>query len=497
METNFTGRIAKDIKQVKEMLHMDVNVDINLREFNFLNFSAAVFYLDGMVSSNMLQAYVVKPCLEAKELLPLTGSAKELLTKSVLIASAFEPEPNIRKAAQTLMDGQVVLLCDTMDCAIIIDIREFAKRPVGTPQTQEVVVGQHQGFNESLRDNVTLIRRLVHSTDLIGEMTTVGVRIPTSVSVMYLKGIAPEPMVERLKKRLKEIDLDCVLSIGILQQLIEDNPLSFVPQSASTERPDRAASFLLEGQIVLVMDGSPIALATPISFFHLLHTSDDTNMRWQYGTFVRMIRLIGIFITLYLPGIFVAMTMYHLEALPLPLIDSIMQSQSSVPLSIFMETVLMLFMFNLINEAGTRVPGMLGSSLSIVAGLILGQAAVEAKLINPLLIIVVATAGLGGHAVPDYSLSIAFRILQLFLVLFATLGGFYGLCLVTVIMICGLCGMTSLGVPYLAPLTPRRSRNLDLVVRMPIWHQRYRTYLADDTAQNRAKGRMRTWERKR
>jgi Bacillus/Clostridium GerA spore germination protein. len=494
MENKFSGHLAKDLMRMRDGLHMDVNMDVNLREFSFLHFSAAIFYLDGMVSSNMLQAYVIKPCLEAKLLMPMAGTALDLLTKKVLISSSFEIERDIKKSIQALMNGQVVLLCDTMAEAILVDIREFAKRPVGTPLTESVVVGQQQGFNESIRDNITLIRRIVHSADLINEMTTVGRNVPTALSILYLKGIASEAALERLKGRIRQIDLDCVLSLGILQQLIEDHPLAFLPQAVTTERPDRVASFLMEGQIVLVMDGSPMALALPINFFHLMHTSDDTNMRWQYGTFIRLIRLIGICTMLYLPSVFVALTMYHLEALPLPLIDSIIESQSAVPLSLFMETLLMLIMFNLINEAGTRVPGILGSSLSIVSGLILGQAAVEAKLISPLLIIVVASAGLGSHAIPDYSVSTAFRILQLAFLLAAALGGFFGLSLLTVFFVCGLCGMTSLGVPYLAPLSPKRSRNLDLLLRLPIFHQRYRTYLADEAAPARSRGRMRMWE---
>ena len=479
MEQTFTGRLQRDMKQVQGLLNMHINMDINLREFSFLTFSAALFYLDGMVSSNMLQAYIIKPCLEARRLLPLAGTARELLTKQVLISSSFEMEESVEKAARALMNGQVLLLCDTMKNAILVDVREFAKRPVGTPLTESVVVGQQQGFNESIRDNITLIRRIVHTPDLINEMITVGKSMPTAVSLMYLKDVAPEKTLERLKARLEKIDLDCVLSIGILQQLIEDHPMAFLPQAVTTERPDRAASFLLEGQIVLVMDGSPMAMALPINFFHLMHASDDSNMCWQYGFFIRLIRIIGICTMLYLPGVFVALTMYHLEALPLPLIESIIVSQSTVPLSLFTETLLMLIIFDLINEAGTRVPGILGSSLSIVSGLIMGQAAVEANLISPLLIIVAASAGLGSHAIPDYSVSIAFRILQMGFLFAAALGGFFGLCLLTIVLVCGLCGMTSLGAPYLAPLSPARSRNLDLFFRSPIWLNRTRTYLAN------------------
>lgn len=246
---------------------------------------------------------------------------------------------------------------------------------------------------------------------------------------------------------------------------------------------------------MLILDGSPQVLAVPVSFLHLLHTPDDTSLRWQYGTFLRLIRLLGAVCTLLLPGLFVAAVTFHPEALPVTLLTAILESQAEVPLSIPAEMFLMLLLFNLIGEACTRVPGVVGSSLGTVSGLILGQAAVEARLIHPLLIIVVAVSSLGSFAVPDYSLSMAFRIGQLAFLAAGCVFGLYGMVLLMGVAAVRLCGMRSLGAPFAAPVAPARPHNPDVALRLPLWRQRLRTWLGNPNSMTRVHGRMRGWDR--
>ena len=399
-------------------------------------------------------------------------------------------------AIGSLMDGKAVLFVDGVKGALCFDIRAFVRRGVSVPLTESVVNGPHQGFNETLRDNITLLRRILHTPELIGEMSTLGDAISTNLCVMYLKNAVDGDSLRRVKNRLAGLRVDHVLSIGALEQLLEDRPYALLPQCCLTERPDRAASFLLEGQVVLLLDGSPQALAVPISFLHLLHTPDDTSLRWQYGTFLRLIRLLGAVCTLLLPGLFVAAVTFHPEALPVTLLTAILESQAEVPLSIPAEMLLMLLLFNLIGEAGTRVPGVVGSSLGTVSGLILGQAAVEARLIHPLLIIVVAVSSLGSFAVPDYSLSLALRIGQLIFLLAGCVFGLYGMVLLMGVAAVRLCGMRSLGAPYAAPVAPMRTHNPDMAFRLPLWRQRLRTWLGNPDGMTRVHGRMRGWDRK-
>ena len=313
--------------------------------------------------------------------------------------------------------------------------------------------------------------------------------------MLYLQQVVSPVSLSRVRERLQGLNCDHLLSIGALEQLMEDHPFSLLPQCLLTERPDRAASFLLEGQIVILMDGAPQALVMPINFLHAFHTSEDTSLRWPYGSFLRIVRLTGALLTLLLPGLFVALVIFHPATLPVALLTSILESQAAVPLSIPVETFLMLLMFNLINEAGTRVPGVVGTSLGTVSGLILGQAAVEANLIHPLLIIVVAASSLGSYALPDYELSLAFRIGQLLFLAAGCIAGIYGMVALTLIVLARLCALTSLGAPYLAPLSPRRPSNPDLLLRLPLWRQRLRTYLASPAAMDRVRGPMRRWNR--
>lgn len=301
--------------------------------------------------------------------------------------------------------------------------------------------------------------------------------------------------MEEVRRRLRGCNVDYVSSAGMLEQLLEDRPFSLLPQMVSTERPDRAVSFLNEGQVLIAMENSPLVLAVPIGFLHLYHAPDDTALRWQYGTFLRLLRMSGVLIALLLPPLFVSLTIFHPEGMPLSLMTSVMETQARVPLSLFSSMLLMLLIFSLINEAGVRVPGAMGGSLSIVSGLILGQAAVQADLFSPLVIIVVALSGLGSYAVPTYSLTLSIRIAQLLLVLFSGIAGYLGMILGLFLLLNRLAGLRSMNQPYFAPLAPRRPANPDGFLRLPIWRQRLRGAMSNPCEMEKIRGSMRAWAR--
>lgn len=481
--------LNKSMELLEARLHLAINPDIKKRTFQVYGRPAAIYLLDGMVSMEYVQRFLLQPCM-IHGTDAMTGTVADALRQLIPVGdvkAVADPD----QVAQQIMTGAVALLCSGMREALCFDVRQFTHRSVSPPLTESVVNGPHQGFNESLRDNLTLLRRILPTPDLIAEMRSVGDTIPTALSIVYLKDIVEESSLHDIKKRLDSIKIDHILSIGALEQLLEDTPWTLLPQCCLTERPDRAASFLLEGQVVLVLDGSPQVLAMPISFLHLLHTPDDTSMRWQTGSFLRLIRYLGILCTLLLPGLFAATVIFHPEALPVTLLTSVLESQAEVPLSIPSQAFLMLLMFNLIGEASTRVPGVVGSTLGTVSGLILGQAAVEARLIHPLLIIVVAVSSLGSYAVPDYALSLAIRLGQLLFLAAGCVFGLYGMVLLGAAAIIRLCSLRSLGSPYAAPIAPLREHNPDLWLRWPIWYQRLRTWLANPAHRSRTDGPMR------
>lgn len=471
-------------------LHLPDNSDIVKREFLSMGLECALYYVDGLTGTAWAADYILRPLMHCLE--PHHGKdALQTATRQLIATPEVKTEKDPASAIDALMHGLCLILLDGVNEAILVDSRFYVKRSVSTPQTETVVIGPHEAFTEPLRDNLTLMHRILPTQHLICKMLAVGQQVSTKVSLCYIEGICPPETVDEIARRLNGCAVDDVQGSGMLAQLLEDDPFAPLPQILSTERPDRAASFLLEGQAVLIMDGSPRALAMPVSLWHLFHAPDDSYMRWQYGTFMRVIRMIGAVVSLLLPAVFVSIVTFHPIALPMSLLTNIIQSRSVISISLFTEALLMLTVFDLINEAGTRIPGLLGSSFGLVSALILGTAAVDAGMVSPLLLIVVALSGLGSYALPDYSLSFAFRMGQMLLLIAGGLMGLPGVCLAAVALIMRVAGMQSFGRPYLAPSTPRRTRNPDLVVRAPVYRQRLRGYLAWPWRMQKARGRMR------
>lgn len=493
MQTIFSRNLEKNLRALQQRLHLDVNDDVVLRRFAALGQDCALLYMEGLSDGEQMAQHILRPMMNSP--MALTGrSAAEQVMQNVLTVPEVESGTEVSPALDDLLRGLCLVLIDSCDQALRIDLRSYSRRALSGPQNETVVVGPNDAFNETLRDNLTILHRRVPSPDFICRLIKVGTETPVQVALCYLDGVCPTETVEELQRRLDGVGLDYVLSAGTLEQLIEDDPYAPLPQMVGTERPDRAVSFLMEGQAVLLMDGSPRALALPVSLWHLFHAPDDSYMRWQYGTFMRLLRLFGALVTLLLPAVFVSLVVYHPITIPMTLLTSIMQSRTNVPINLFEETILMVIVFALINESAIRIPGMMGSSLGLVSTLILGTAAVDAGLVSPLLIIVVALSGLGSYAMPNYPLSFAFRMGQVVLLLAAGITGIAGLCYAVVMLLCWVAAMESLGQPFLAPGSPRRTHNPDLLLRAPTFRQRLRAYLSDPEEMKRAYGRMRRFD---
>ena len=488
-----TEDYRQNVKLLRASAHTEDSEDVTLREIQTLGHPAALLYVDGLADTESIQRFFLEPLLHAApppEDMPLDS----YLSHYVLPLSSLSPTAQLTTVLNRVFSGDVALIADTMPGALVADLKGFSRRGLGEPINESVIAGPHEGFTESLRDNTALIRRLLRTPALICESLTVGDKVPVRLCMLYLNGIAQQENVTEMRRRIQGCRIDYVSSLGMLEQLIEDQPFSLLPQTVCTERPDRAVSFLSEGQIVVLMENAPEALAMPVGILHLFHAPDDTAMRWQYGTFLRLLRLSGMVISLLLPGVFIALTVYHPEGMSLSLLTSVVESQAKVPLTLFPSMLIMLLIFSLINEAGTRVPGVMGASLSIVSGLILGQAVVEADLFSPLILIVVALSGLGGYAAPTYPMTLALRIGQLTLVLAAGAAGYPGLVLALFCLLLFAFGASSLKAPFFAPLAPRRPANPDKALRLPVWRQRLRGALANPFHIDRVRGAMRAWD---
>ena len=485
-----TDDFSANARLIEEAMHIPLCEDAVKRPFSIAGKQAALYFVDGMIDNERIAHYVLEPCMRA----PFTEISPEALMQSLLPVGSVAHTQQLSQALQRIYAGDAAIICEGLPGAVICDIKGYAKRSVTKPQNENVVEGPQEGFTETLRDNIVLLRRIMRTPQLISRAVTVGKLIETRASVMYLDGVAEENSVNEVLRRLNGCNVDYVSSIGMLSQLIEDDPMSLIPQTILTERPDRAASFLLSGQVLIALDNAPQMLCLPISVLHLFHAPDDSALRWQYGTFLRFLRLIGLLFALLVPALFVALTMHHTEGIPLSLLTSVQEAQSRMPIGIFPATIFMLIIFSLINEACTRVPSVMGGSLGVVSALILGQAAVQADIVNPQLIVMVALSGLGSFVVPDYPATIALRILQIILVIAGAAAGYFGVVLTLFLIFLHALSRRSLRVPLFAPVAPRRADNPDLIARYPVWRQRLRGYLANPASMLRARGRMRGWE---
>ncbi|MBO4298447.1 MAG: spore germination protein [Clostridia bacterium] len=459
--------LCENLDMIRTVMNARVNQDLVLREFEIDRVPACAVFLDGMAGRETIDQCVLRPCMERGR---DAGAGKRLddLKKRVLEIDGVETARLVKETVEAVLSGRTALMVDGEEAALLLETRGYERRGVSTTQSESVVQGPQEAFVENMKTNVTLVRRILRTEALVSEYVWVGAGCPTQVALMYLEGAARGDTVALIRKRLRGIGEAVCPGSGYVQQLIEDHPFSVFPQMLQTERPDRAAAGLIEGKVALIVDGSPYALIAPVSLFHLLHASDDTFMRWPYGVFLRAVRTIGALVSLYLPALYVAITIYHAHMIPLNLLTSIAETRARVPFPVIAEIIFMEASFYLLNEAGTRIPNQLGSALGIVGALILGQAAVEASIISPILIIVIALTGLGSYSIPDYGVSVGMQLLRLGFVALAALWGLYGVCLGTWLLCAYLGWLTSFGEPFLAPVAPHRPHNADIILRGPL-----------------------------
>lgn len=474
--------LTRNIDIFRARLGAPANSDVLIRRFHSGAFESALIAIDGMVSSQLIDENILKPCMDlpgaAGEDVPEDDRVSFLMGHAVSILP-MKMKSNIDEILSDVLGGQCALISEGCSAACVMDTRGFEKRSIGKPEVEHVILGPHESFTESIRTNITLLRRIVQREELTTEFITAGGKMKTRCALLYLRGTANEEIIARVRARIEDCAYDFPLTSGEVEQLIEAHPLALIPSVVRTERPDRAASFLAEGQVVVLTDGAPSALGAPATFFHQLHTPDDASMRWQYGTFLRLIRLTGMLIHVFLPGLYLAVLRFHPELLSPMLLTSVYETSSRVPIPVFLEALLMTLAFNLINEASLRAPGAMGSALGIVSGLILGQSAVSADVVSPLLLIVIAASGLGGFCVPGYAMSIGLKIIQFLFLVCGAAGGLYLMALLLAALLCALCAMESVSSPLTAPVTPPRRANPDFLLRLPMKYQKARAFFAE------------------
>jgi spore germination protein KA len=468
--------IDRNIAFIKKSFHSTANKDIMVREFKIAGkYRAFIVYLLGMVDSKTISNFILRPLMENSISIDDPFNCQlDLILNSIVETNQTKKVTESEDAISEILAGNTGIYVDGCDCYIFCDTKGYEKRSVEKPQSEGTVKGSHEAFNENLRTNITLIRRIIKNKDLVTEILPVGDKNNSECAVIYISGLVNPSIVEEVKRRINSIKTDFVLGGGMLEQYIEDSPWSILPTILSTERPDRATSHIIEGRVAIIVEGSPFALIVPITLFVLLHTSEDSFLRWQYGMLLRAIRAFAVFVSLFLPGLYVALTNYHQEMIPTSLLIAIAKSRENVPFPTIIEILFMESAFELIREAGIRIPGIIGYTVGIVGALILGQAAVQANIISPILIIIIAFTGLGNFAIPDFSMYYGLRITRLYFIVLGSILGFLGISLGLISLTAVLTSLKSFGVPFLSPVAPRARKGTDVFLRFPIWKQELR-----------------------
>lgn len=468
--------LEKNLERLKKDFKIPMNSDITVRKLKICgSIDAFLIFVDGLVNRKLLNEVILKNLMTGtRGLDPEEADLIDMLINKVVNVNDVAKENRFEKIENDILSGFCALFLEGFDSCVLLQVEGYEKRGIEKPENEIVVRGSHESFVEDLPTNLSIVRRLFKNRNLIVETMIVGAESNLKCAVIYQDGVVNPQLPKEVKKRIDKVKSQAILSSGMLEQYIEDNRWMLFPQIISTERPDRAISFLLEGKVLVILDGSPFACAMPITFFTLYHTSADNNLRWYYGSFVSIIRMAGILIAVFLSSFYIALVLFSQEMISSELLASIASAREGVPFPTIVELIVMELAFELVREAALRVPGVISQTLGIVGALILGQAAVQAGLVSPILIIIVAATGIGSFTIPDYPLSMAIRISRFFFIALAYMAGFYGISIGMFMFFALMCSMKSFGVPFLAPVTPKLRNSPDVILAKPIKYMKYR-----------------------
>lgn len=473
--TEISVNIDENLDYAKKLFSYPKNGDIVFREFNIVigdnTLRGFAVCADGLSGSGMINDNILMPLMCLSELERLHDeSTEDYICRRLIPHVRLERKKDINNLLEAVNFGDCAVFIDTLKVGFGVDVKAWGHRSISEPVNETVIQGPHEGFNEMIRNNTALIRKTLNTSNLVMENVTLGKTSKTYSAVCYLKNVANDSLVDEVMYRLKNIDVEYMLSSLNLMQYIEESTYLSIPQMVATERPDRVCNALVEGRVAIVVNGSPQVLIVPTTIFDMATSPEDMYLRFPYSLLVRIVRICAIILSLLAPAVFIAVMNFHQELILTDILFALSKARSAVPFSSLVELLLMELSFELIKEAGIRVPGPVGSTLGIVGGLILGQAAVSANIVSPIMIIVVAITGIASFAIPSYQLSFSFRFMRFVYTFAAAVAGFFGIFAVMFADTLLIVNTKSFGAPYAVPIAPRTHSGLaDLFFTEPIW----------------------------
>ncbi|MDY8047909.1 spore germination protein [Paenibacillus polymyxa] len=473
--SKITGNYDSDLKSIREAI--GENSDVHFREFVVKKYHArsVLVFIEGMQDEKLMSKQVLEVLMfEGQQDSQRPQEQQESISNS-FIKENLMPLTQISEVAdmetlqESILLGHTALLIEGMKGALLVGSPNGAIRSVNEPTSEALLRGPRIGFTEVLSENTSMLRRQGLNKSLEMKKFQVGSRIKKDLVVAYIKDIVNPDLLEEVTRRISKIDMDFLAESGYVEQLIEDNYLSPFQQAHNTERPDRVINALLEGRIAILLDGTPFALIVPVTFSMLLQSPEDYYERWIPGTLLRLLRFSGAFIALMGPALYISFISFHPGLIPTKLVISIIETRQGVPFPSVIEVMILEISIEILREAGIRLPKPIGPAMGIVGGLVIGDAAVNAGIVSPFLVIVVAVTAISSFSIPTYSAGITLRLLRFVGMLFAAILGMLGTILFFLLICIHLTKLKSFGVPYVTPFSPMRLSDWkDMYIRAPI-----------------------------
>ena len=485
---HLTTSFHENIERIKKTFFFPLNQDFSIRSMYIptLKKEAILFFLSGMTNETYLEERIIQPIMSKSS----SDSNHLKKTDSVVsngdsdvnekVEDFFKTIPSIKtkkgldhfdQVVQHILSGHTVLLIDGFPYAITIETEEIQHRPIGQPEIEASLIGPKEAFVESSEVNRALIRKQVRDASLVTEKVSFGSQNHNEVSIMYINDVVNPELVENVRQRIGEIEADYVQNLSILEQHIEDRPYSLVPTILLTERPDRAASFLMEGHIIVLMDSSPECLIVPVTFWSFFHTPEDQYNRWPYGNWIRLTRLFAFLVAILAPASYIATSSFHVEAIPINLLLTIASTRGGVPFPTLFELLLIEICFDIVREAGTRFPTKGGPVVALIGAFIIAYATIEAGLMSPITIAIVGFSSLASYTIPINSFTFAVRIARFGFIGLSAIMGFFGIAIGVQMCVAYLASVKSFGVAFISPMSPHYPSSKDMLIRLPVWKQ--------------------------
>lgn len=469
--------LYENFEQVKKTLGN--STDLVTREIfigNFWNIKAGIIYTEGMADKKIINNFILESLMldERKTVLnPKNSRLKDpptLLKEFALTIGDIKDITDFETLYLSVLSGDTVILIDGHAQGIATGTKGWEDRGITEPSSQTVVRGPREGFSETLRTNTAAVRRKIKDHNLWLETKQIGRITKTDVAMMHIKGIANEKVIEEVRTRLDRIDVDGILESGNIEELIQDETYTPFPTIYHTERPDVVAAGLLEGRVAILVDGTPFVLLVPALFTQFYQAAEDYYQRADIGSLLRLLRFFSFFVALLAPSLYIAVITFHQDMIPTQFLISLAAQREGIPFPAFVEALLMEVIFEILREAGVRMPRAVGQAVSIVGALVIGQAAVEAGIISAAMVIVVSTTAIANFLFPAFNMAFSIRILRFLFMGFAATFGLFGITVGLIGLVLHLCSLRSFGVPYMTPMAPFiLADQKDTLFRLPLW----------------------------